>query len=523
MKKSFPILLIALSFFASCARSYPNEVLALEAAAKQRSIYDAAFYAKVEALHFSLNGQTDPEHIYRIQKRLAEEYRYHNFDTAQMYIQQNLDLARNFLDEQAVKESEISLAVCYVDGGFYQEAYSLLINIDTSSLSEELKKKYYYAQILFHREVRNDAPDKARFASNQQETEKYMSLLKPLVDEDCYLGRYLAWEDARNKKDTLAGLSLGPRLVEVAAKGTPEYSEACFFASLTPFDMGDKENDFKWLCKALENDYVISSKNSISAYSVASHFLDRKDIDKAFRYAIEYTLPDAIFYNGKKYFWRLSTTEKAVQIAYQKQRQHRMYLVFAFLITAIIFAISSGILLVIAHSSNKQLQKTQKKLRNANKIKEQCISSFISMISESSSFQRSYSSHVLQMIRQGKTSNLLKEIESLPEEDEEIERLNSLFDSTFLNLFPDFVVQFNSLLKKEEQITPKKEGSLTPEMRICALNYLGMTNSIDVADLLHYSSRTVYNYRVKIKNKVQEQYNTFDSFIDALSKKMEMQ
>ncbi len=80
----------------------------------------------------------------------------------------------------------------------------------------------------------------------------------------------------------------------------------------------------------------------------------------------------------------------------------------------------------------------------------------------------------------------------------------------FLNIFPNFIFQFNNFLKKDEQIVIKKEGTLTPELRVFALIRLGIVDSDKIAKFLHYSVQTVYNYKLKIRSKLlisKEEFN----------------
>ena len=47
----------------------------------------------------------------------------------------------------------------------------------------------------------------------------------------------------------------------------------------------------------------------------------------------------------------------------------------------------------------------------------------------------------------------------------------------------------------------RKGELLTPELRVFALIRLGITDSGKIANFLHYSAQTVYNYRLKVRNK----------------------
>jgi methylase of polypeptide subunit release factors len=85
--------------------------------------------------------------------------------------------------------------------------------------------------------------------------------------------------------------------------------------------------------------------------------------------------------------------------------------------------------------------------------------------------------------------------------DSELSEFYETFDHTFLILFPIFVEQLNELFKEEERIVLRKGELLNTELRIFALIRLGITDSSKIAGLLRYSVTTIYNYRVKVKNK----------------------
>ena len=92
----------------------------------------------------------------------------------------------------------------------------------------------------------------------------------------------------------------------------------------------------------------------------------------------------------------------------------------------------------------------------------------------------------------------------------DIEDLYQSFDSAFLHLFPHFVEDFNALLQPEVQVHPKEKGRLTTDLRIFALIRLGIDDSSKIAEFLHYSVNTIYNYRARIKNGAIEHREQFE-------------
>ena len=85
-----------------------------------------------------------------------------------------------------------------------------------------------------------------------------------------------------------------------------------------------------------------------------------------------------------------------------------------------------------------------------------------------------------------------------------------------MHLFPNFVNDFNALLQPEMRVTPKEDNRLTTEIRIFALIRLGIEDSSKIAEFLHYSVNTIYNYRARIKNGALDNRENFERRIKAL-------
>lgn len=47
---------------------------------------------------------------------------------------------------------------------------------------------------------------------------------------------------------------------------------------------------------------------------------------------------------------------------------------------------------------------------------------------------------------------------------------------------------------------PPASDRLTPELRIYALICMGITDSVSIAEFLHYLPQTIYNYRLRVRH-----------------------
>lgn len=118
------------------------------------------------------------------------------------------------------------------------------------------------------------------------------------------------------------------------------------------------------------------------------------------------------------------------------------------------------------------------------------------------------------------TANMLHDAKRLAigslTKDQATERLYQQFDEAFLALHPDFVERFNRLLRPDAQIMPDDTNSLTPELRIFALVSLGLDDSASIAEVLQYSTQTVYNYRLKVRKGALSHEQRFADAVRAL-------
>ena len=110
-----------------------------------------------------------------------------------------------------------------------------------------------------------------------------------------------------------------------------------------------------------------------------------------------------------------------------------------------------------------------------------------------------------------------KELRSTDIIDKELSDFYAQFDATFLDLFPDFISQLNSLMKPDRQIETK-DGLLTTELRVCALIRLGVTDSVKISEFLRRSVSTIYNYRVKMRNSATNGREDFENEIMKIGK-----
>lgn len=99
----------------------------------------------------------------------------------------------------------------------------------------------------------------------------------------------------------------------------------------------------------------------------------------------------------------------------------------------------------------------------------------------------------------GQTEDLKSMLKNSKLSDEQHNSFNEIFDATFLESYPNFVNELNSLLLPDKRFELPANGRLSTDLRIAAFARLGMEDSAQVAQLLDLSLTTVYTYRNKLR------------------------
>jgi hypothetical protein len=166
-------------------------------------------------------------------------------------------------------------------------------------------------------------------------------------------------------------------------------------------------------------------------------------------------------------------------------------------------------LLAAAVQKNNQLDRQIGSLSENARLSEEYIGSLVNLIS-------SYLLRMEKIRRSVERKIIVKKYDEIGLSFNEInprkerELFFSIFDSTFLKIFPNFISEFNSMLHPEDQIWPKENQPLPTDLRIFALMRLGIADCETIAEILEYSERTIYVYKMRIKAKSKVPANQFD-------------
>ncbi|MCC8153945.1 MAG: DUF6377 domain-containing protein [Tannerellaceae bacterium] len=302
--------------------------------------------------------------------------------------------------------------------------------------------------------------------------------------------------------------------------------------------MGDYENEKKYLIISAIEDLRGGIKEYISLRKVSGILYREGDISRAYDY-IKCSMEDAIYCNARYRTLEISQMLPIINDTYdvriQSEKRKLIFflviisLLSVFLIMAMVYIFRQLKALIKARQSLKEMNDGLKQVNNnlhelnlelseSNIVKEEYIGYVFNLCSAYIDKLEDFRKKVNRKLKAGQSKELVTMTNSSSLVTDELKELYRNFDLIFLNLYPDFIEDFNSLLMDNEHIYPKEGELLSPELRIYALVRLGINDSVKIASFLHYSPQTVYNYRLKVRNKAKIAKENFPEAVRQIGK-----
>lgn len=269
---------------------------------------------------------------------------------------------------------------------------------------------------------------------------------------------------------------------------------------------------------------IIDKRNCIKTYTTLQELAlllnEEGDTERAYRY-ISCAMQDVMAGNVRSRLVQVSQYMPVILDAYSRAQQNIRItrIVFDVVVASLIAVLV--VIMVKLRRRNRKLQEIRHKLDNknqelaalndnlktansrlgeSNKIKEVYIAQLFKICTEYIDEMEAFRVLLSRKLKTGQVAEI-KSVVSQPMTADAMKDFLKKFDMIFLELFPNFIEDFNRLMKPGCEIIPKEKDGLNTELRIYALVRLGINDSTKIAGLLHYSSQTVYNYRQKVRSR----------------------
>lgn len=545
MKKN--CLLCFLLFF-SCHSALAGESLDSLLNVLDKTIKEADTYVQIKEnkLHELKKEarKTPPFSVerYNLNNDIYLEYKAYSSDSALHYLNENMLLARQLNDKERELKIQLELSYLLSSIGMYMEAADILNSIDRQTLPSSLLGHYYtcYEHVYF--EAGAAQPRYKMFASRYVKlSHAYRDSMQITLDPSSATYLWLRETQLREAGKYDEALEFSDRRLAESSFGTPQYALVAYQRFRLFESMGKKDEHLYYLVLSAISDVRSAIKEQSSLMVLAQELNSKGDLKRAYDY-INFSWEISQFYKTRLRSWMNITPLSMINGNYQDiiKQQNRELLIYIvcvallalLLVIALIYIYRQMKALSIAKKGlqevnerlfslneeleevNRHLRSTNLELSESNLIKEAYIARFFKLCSVYVDRLQAYRKLVNKKLQRGQVAELLKmthlsnDIVTV-----EVQELYANFDSAFLHLFPNFVESLNALLLPDEQIVLKPDELLNTELRIFALIRLGIKDSSQIAELLHYSVNTIYNYRSRVKTKARVSRDNFEDLV----------
>ena len=487
---------------------------------------------RLKALKDGLQEGLDEDQLFKLNERIYDEYMAYNFDSAYYYINKNVERQRALGHADRFAASAVRMAHILAVSGIFNNARLLLNEVRVEDISTANKIDYYEQQSelnLFRSEMANFTPLFPAYVDSMQH---YRQKILEIAPHNSYnyifnLATYTCEQGEVDKaikmlEDYLPKLRQGDRHYSIVT------STLAFF--YTHKDQPETREKYLLLSAISDLRASILENNSLRELSII--LLERQEYKKAYNY-LQQASEDAKLYGSRLRSLQAARLAPLITQAYDTERvrtQNRTYILLAILsvITLLLIGTIAFILSMMRkrraaiekiNTLNQELERrnaaieaANNEMKESNRIKDEYIGRFLELSSNYIQRGEDRAKLLNRLARDKKMAELYAELKSSASLNESIRLFYQNFDTAFLNIYPNFIKEVNSLMANGNQFEVDGGQKLTTELRILALIRLGINDNQKIADILRSSITTIYTYRSKIKSRALSK-DTFEDEI----------
>lgn len=498
----------------------------------KREVYYSEREKKIESFKSQLRKIESDHEKFNLCNYIFEEYESFQYDSAYVYAVSSCDIADRIQNKELFVKSRRNLLFCFMSSGLFKEACDIVNSVNTKDISNDLKADFYFQCARLYSNMASYNMTETYSKIYYEKKNIYCDSALIYLDSKSYLYNNIRAFKSLTLLDSQKKISIYNQLFRTFDMDNHQKAiNSSILGSLYHY-IGDNEDAIYYIALSAIYDTRSAITETTSKTTLAKYFYEKGDIENASKY-INIALEEANYYNARHRKIDINTIlpiiEKERLNTIKEQRNHLLYS----LILVSVLLLSLLVTLIIIYKQIKKIKNanvliknqyealsiTNEKLKESNEIKDQYIIQALYGKSEYLEIVE----NLLKKIDRRLKARQYEELSSLYKEfniKAERENVSSSFDQAFLKLFPNFIEDLNTLLKREERVILDQEKNLTPEIRIFALIRLGVDDNERISKFLNISINTIYAYKAKIKNKSIVPKEEFEYRIMQIKKKL---
>ncbi|MFD2594633.1 DUF6377 domain-containing protein [Sphingobacterium griseoflavum] len=494
----------------------------LDQAIKDRSVYTKQKEDQIDSLKNLISKTMSATERLRLQNDLISAYQSFKCDSALVYIQRNIDLAASVNNHHLLLESKLKSVFVLAMSGLFTQSQDMLDSISYNSLPTHLKIFYCWSIIRYNENLIKYTANDEYTTFYKEENYRYRDTLIHLLGKGSDMYKKEKSFQLLAKGSFAEAADIQSQLFANERPGTHGYAMSAMALSIVYEELGNDRLKEYYLLLAAITDVKLAVKENEALLELAIYLKNHGDTDRAYTY-INVALEDANFFNSRFRNAVIARSQPLIQATYLHKiaQQSENLRQFAIGLSILVFGLMLTLYFLYKQIkkvsearqhlkvANEQLTLVNIHLDEANLIREHYLGHYINQcgiyLDKLDEFRKS----VQRKIKAGQIEDLQRMNISSRAQQRDAEELYASFDRSFFQMYPNFLKEFNTLLRPGEQYHLEK-NRLSTELRIFALMRLGISDVNQIALFLKYSIQTIYNYKSKVKNKVLPEIENFE-------------
>ena len=361
------IIIFTICVCAICAHAHNNNLYKrLDSVIANSAVYDSIKEKRLKDIQLGAKYVTNPADKLRIYEKLVNEYSPYVYDSAMVYVQRGINLAKQTGNSDYCNRFLITKASLLIERGFYIEAKESLDKIEIPESDPKQNFLFYIAQSSLYYNL-NACCQKMEFSKHYNELFKeYIGKALYYCPKNSAMYYYMKginlFYSGRSINEISASLN---KAMQMFGPESRMYGRAAYALSKAYGKNKQLEQQERYLLLAAISDVMSSNNESLALQDVAlSLYKNKNDLDKAQKY-INQTLKDAHEYNSRLQRVELYANLNVILSAYNEKLQKEgtwqkvaiicILLLLAAIATAVVYISRKNHLLKLTEKEQKAL------------------------------------------------------------------------------------------------------------------------------------------------------------------------
>ena len=326
--------------------------------------YDVIKEKRLKDIKLGAKFVTNPADKLRIYEQLANEYILYVYDSAMVYVQRGISLAKQTGNSDYCNRFLITKASLLIERGFYIEAKESLDKIEISQSDPKQNFLFYCAQSSLYYNL-NACCQKMEFSQHYNELFKeYIGKALYYCPKNSAMYYYMKginlFSSGRSINEISASLN---KAMQMFGPENRMYGRAAYALSKAYGNNKLWEQQRRYLLLAAISDVMSANNESLALQDVALLlYKNKNDLDKARKY-INQTLKDAHAYNSRLQRVELYTNLHVILSAYNEKLQKEAIWKNVTIICILVLLVVIAAVVVYVNRKKDLLKLSEKELK----------------------------------------------------------------------------------------------------------------------------------------------------------------